>query len=81
AMACGTPVLTSTEASLPEVVGDCAVSVDAYSIKSIADGLGMLYSDKSLRSDLSDRGFERSKEFTWSNAGKKLYSIYEEVLK
>ena len=81
AMACGTPVLTSTEASLPEVVGDCAVSVDAYSVKSIADGLGLLYSDKELRSDLSARGFERSKKFTWSNAGKKLYSVYEEALK
>ena len=81
AMACKTPVLTSTEASLPEIVGDCAVLVDAYSVKSIADGLGTLYSDKDLRSNLSARGYERSKQFTWSNAGKKLYSVYEEVLK
>lgn len=81
AMACGTPVLTSVEASLPEVVGDCAVSVDAYSIKSIANGLELLYSDKNLRNGLSQRGLERAEKFTWSNAGKILHGVYEEIVK
>lgn len=81
AMACGTPVLSSVEASLPEVVGDCAVSVDAYSVSSIAKGLELLYSDEQLRKGLSERGLERAKQFTWENAGKKLYEVYKEILK
>jgi alpha-1,3-rhamnosyl/mannosyltransferase len=79
AMACGVPVLTSHEASLPEVVGDCAVMVDAYDTQSIADGIERLYLDKNLREELSVKGLERAKLYTWENASQTLYSIYEEL--
>ncbi|MDE5834388.1 MAG: glycosyltransferase family 4 protein [Ruminococcus sp.] len=79
AMACGVPVLTSGEASLPEVTGDCAVVCDAYSVKSIAKGLYRLYKNPDLRSDLSRRGIERSKLFTWKLSAEKLYNIYREL--
>lgn len=79
AMACGVPVLTSGEASIPEVVGDCAVICDAYSVKSIAKGLYRLYKNPDLCRDLSLRGLERSKQFTWERSAEKLYSIYEEL--
>lgn len=79
AMACGVPVLASGEASIPEVVGDCAVICDAYSVKSIAKGLYRLYKNPDLCRDLSLRGLERSKQFTWERSAEKLYSIYEEL--
>lgn len=79
AMACGAPVLTSGEASLPEVTGDCAVICDAYSVKSIAKGLYRLYKNPDLRKDLSRRGIERAKIFTWENSAKKLHAIYREL--
>ncbi|MDE6501531.1 MAG: glycosyltransferase family 4 protein [Ruminococcus sp.] len=79
AMACGVPVLTSDEASLPEVTGDCAVICDAYSVKSIAKGLYRLYKNPDLRSDLSRRGIERAKTFTWKHSAEKLYNIYREL--
>jgi len=79
AMACGVPVLTSNEASLPEVVGDCAVMVDAYDTNSIADGITKLYLDENLRKDLSTRGLEQAKKYTWENASNMLYKIYEEL--
>lgn len=79
AMACGVPVLTSGEASLPEVTGDCAVICDAYSVKSIAKGLYRLYKNPDLRKDLSRRGIERAKIFTWENSAKKLHAIYREL--
>lgn len=79
AMACGVPVLTSNEASLPEVVGDCAVICDAYSVKSIAKGLYRLYKNPDLRKELSRRGHERAGLFTWENSAKKLHAIYREL--
>lgn len=79
AMACGVPVLTSGEASLPEVVGDCAVICDAYSVKSIAKGLYRLYKNPDLRKELSRRGHERAGLFTWENSAKKLHAIYREL--
>ncbi|MBR4628534.1 MAG: glycosyltransferase family 4 protein [Ruminococcus sp.] len=81
AMACGVPVLTSGEASLPEVTGDCAVICDAYSPKSIAQGLYRLYADDGLRKELSARGYERSKQFTWERSAEMLHEIYAELMK
>lgn len=80
AMACETAVLASDAASLPEVVGDCAVLADPYSVKSISDGLTKLYSDKEFRLASGKRGRERAKQFTWSNAGKILHGLYEEIM-
>lgn len=80
AMACGVPVLSSDAASLPEVTGDCAVICDAYSEESIADGLMKLYSDSSLRSELSRRGIERAAGFTWERSAEILYDVYKELM-
>lgn len=81
AMACGVPVVSSGEASLPEVVGDCAVIVDAYSPQSIADGMYKIYSDRGLSDDLRRRGPQRAAEFSWKKSAEKLHSIYEAVAK
>ena len=80
AMACGVPVLTSGEASLPEVTGDSAVIVDAYSVKSIAEGLERIYSDRNLRERLSREGSERAEKFTWEKSAEILYKVYRELL-
>ncbi|MCR5600455.1 MAG: glycosyltransferase family 4 protein [Ruminococcus sp.] len=81
AMACGVPVLASSEASLPEVTGDCAVICDAYSVKSIAQGLYRLYSSPKLREELSRKGLERAKGFTWERSAEMLLDIYRELEK
>ena len=81
AMACGVPVLASGEASLPEVTGDCAVICDAYSVKSIAQGLYRLYSDEKLREELSRKGLERAKGFTWERSAEMLLEVYRELVK
>lgn len=80
AMACGVPVLTSGEASLPEVTGDSAVIVDAYSVNSIAEGLERIYSDRNLRERLSREGSERAEKFTWEKSAEILYKVYRELL-
>lgn len=79
AMACGVPVLSSDAASLPEVTGDCAVICDAYSAESISDGLFRLYSDENLRKELSVKGLERAKGFTWERSAEILYNVYREL--
>lgn len=81
AMACGVPVLVSDVASLPEVTGDYAVYCDPLSEKSIADGLYTLYSNSELRADLSKRGLQRAKEFTWDKSAEALYNVYKELMK
>ncbi len=80
AMACGVPVLTTHAASLPEVVGDCAVVVDPYDAKSMADGLERLYQDADLRERLRREGPQRAKQFSWEQSAHALYQVYEEAM-
>ncbi len=80
AMRCGTPVLTSTVTSLPEVAGDAAVLVDPYSVDDIAKGLSSLVGDESLRKQLADRGYVQARAFSWPDSARQLRAVYEHVL-
>ena len=79
AMACGTPVLTSSVSSLPEVVGDCAVTVDPFSEEAIAEGLLRLTDDEALRRDLSVRGAKRAARFTWEHSAERACRVFEKL--
>lgn len=73
AMSCGCPVVTSREASLPEVCGDAAVYCDAWSVDDIAAKIAEVMNDAALRDDLRQRGRERAKRFSWDNAARRLF--------
>lgn len=49
AMACGSPIVTSPEGAVPEVVADAALMVDGTSPRAIADGLLQYLGDPPLR--------------------------------
>jgi len=80
AMACGTPVLTSNAASLPEVVGGAGITVEPTSVDEIAGGMERLLSDPVLRAELSAKGLERSKAFGEREAAEKTLSVYRDAL-
>ena len=65
AMACGTPVVSSTATSLAEVVGDAALVIDPLNVESIAHGIDRVVDDEGLRADLRARGFSRARQFSW----------------
>lgn len=65
AMACGVPVITSQNSSLPEVVGNAGILVNPYSISSIGAALDQVLNDQALSANLSERGQARAKTFTW----------------
>lgn len=81
AMACGTPVVCSHAASLPEVVGDAAVQFDPYSVRQMANAIQRVLGDSTLRQRLQQKGFVRAKQFTWQAAAMRLYAIYEDLQK
>jgi len=72
AMACGTPIVTSNTASLPEVAGDAALTVDPTNVGEITQGLARLLDDAFLRKRLQEAGLERSKTFTWTRTAQLL---------
>jgi glycosyltransferase involved in cell wall biosynthesis len=80
-MGCGTPVVTSTVSSLPEVAGDAALMVDPLDVTGLTDALQRLLTDHDLRAELVRRGHERVQSFTWTRAARQLLAIYDEVLR
>lgn len=74
-MACGTPVVTSSAASMPEVAGDAALIVDPYDVDAIADAMKKLASDQVLRQSLRVRGLERAKKYSWDATALRVQSI------
>lgn len=80
AMACGIPVLASNASSLPEVVGDAALLVNPLDIDDIFINLEKLLSNEMLRQDLSKKGLERSKQFTWARTAKLTMDVYNQVI-
>lgn len=76
AMQCGLPVITSREGSLPEVVGEAAYFVDAYSDDSIAAGLKEVFYDSRLKQKLIKLGYKQAEKFSWDKTAKSTYEIY-----
>jgi glycosyltransferase involved in cell wall biosynthesis len=80
AMACGTPVVTSNVSSLPEVVGDAAISVDPLDVDGLAEALELVLSDPALQQDMIRKGIDRARRFTWEAAAHKLLRLYERAV-
>jgi glycosyltransferase involved in cell wall biosynthesis len=79
AMACGTPVVTSTGGSLPEVAGDAAIIVDPLDVTAIADGIRQVAEDRVLADSMRARGLLRAAEFTWEATARRQLEVYREL--
>ena len=78
-MACGTPVVVSNSSSLPEVVGDAALSVEAESTEELADAMVRLFEDSALRARSVAAGLEQARRFTWEAAAEKMLAVYHRL--
>ena len=74
AMACKTPVLCSRQASIPEVGGDAVQYFENHSTQTIKEALNF-FLDSNQRRLLAEKGFTRSKLFTWEKMAKKIVEV------
>lgn len=79
AMSFGVPVLTSNRSSMPEVAGDAGVLVDPFDVNSIAEALFSLQFDDKHRDYLASRAIPNAKRFTWQNAARNMWAVFEEA--
>lgn len=79
AMTCGTPLVTSNVNGLVEIAGDAALLVDPQDAQSIANAIQRVLNDTTLRSNLSLRGLERSKLFSWDITARQTLEILTSV--
>ncbi len=80
AMACGTPVVCSDAASMPEVVGDAALLVPPRDAGRLAAAIRRLLDDDGLARGLAQRGIERAGRFTWAATAGATVAAYREAL-
>jgi alpha-1,3-rhamnosyl/mannosyltransferase len=80
AMAAGLPVVTSNVTSLPEVVGDAALTVNPRDIGALADAVVRVLDEPGLRPQLVARGYDRLRLFSWQKCAEAHLAIYQEVL-
>lgn len=78
AMACGTPVISSTAGSLPEVVGDAGIFFDPTDVDAIANSLRQIFQDPVGRDALARIALRRAAQFTWSNSAQSLLAAFGE---
>lgn len=79
AMACGTPVITSSSSSLPEVGGDAALRVDPLDTIDLSDAMYRVLADRDLREDLRDRGLKWVRAFSWRRTAEQISRLLDEV--
>jgi len=75
AQSVGTPVITSSISSMPEVAGDGAILVDPKNSEEIAEAAYKLITDKELGDDIIKKGLENVKRFSWEKCAKEIKDI------
>lgn len=76
AMQCGTPVLCSNTASLPEVGGDAALYASPTNDSEFQQQIITLLNNPSLRQQLIEKGFEQAKTFSWATCAEETLAVY-----
>ena len=80
AMSLGCPVVSSNHEAILEAVGDAACLFNPNEPEDIKFNIeNVIYSSEKIN-DLKNRGFERSKLFTWTKCAKETLNIYKEIL-
>ena len=80
AMACGTPVLTSTTTSLGEIGRGAAVLVDPSDTSAILGGLRDLAANRQLRDELREKGLARAAAYSWTETGRRTLEAYRRAI-
>jgi glycosyltransferase involved in cell wall biosynthesis len=79
AFSVGLPVGSSSATGLPELVGDAGLIFDPGDGDGMADRVQRLWQDEGLRRELSERGRERGRSFSFNHTARLLRAHYRRV--
>ncbi len=80
AMACGTPVISSSTSSMPEVIGKAGILISPKDERVWARNILKILHDKALGRTLSQMGLRQAKKFSWEETARQTIDVYQEVL-
>ncbi len=81
ALACGTPVVGSRTASLPEVIREGGVLLDPADVDGMAAALVRLLTDDAFHAELRRRAIQRAARFTWETTARETFAAYQKAIK
>lgn len=80
AMQTGTPVITTTASSLPEVVADAGLLVPPDAVSALAHAISLVLTQPTLAAELRRRGLQRATAFSWSHTAQLTRVVYAQVV-
>lgn len=78
-LACGTPVITCSNSSLPEVGGDAALYVDPDDIEAMSRYMELFEQGELKKSDFTDRCLAQASLFSWERCARQTLDVYVKV--
>jgi len=79
AMACGTPVLAAQAGATPEILANAGLYYETNDVEGCTAAISAILKDENLRRDLSSKGLERAKEFSYEGEVDRLIEIFHRV--
>ena len=81
AMACGVPVVSSRESSLPELGADVPRYFNPYDVDNMTEVLRQVLDDADLRAHMAAQGPIRAGRFSWQRAARETLDVYTRTLR
>jgi glycosyltransferase involved in cell wall biosynthesis len=79
AMACGTPVITARNSSLPEAGGAAALYIDAANSTQLRDAIMQVLTNPSRQAKMIAAGQTHAKTFSWQKSATQLQTVLEKL--
>lgn len=76
AMQCGTPVVGARGSSIPEVVGDAGILLDALDAAAWTRAIVRILTDPDVRAALSRQSLERARQFSWERTARETVASF-----
>jgi len=76
----GLPVLVANNTCLPEIGGNAILSFDPFDTDDISTKIKMVLDDEQLRDELSSKGIERLKLFSWHNTAQQIIEVFKKAI-
>lgn len=77
AMSCGTPVIASHSAAIPEVAGKAAVLINPNVAREMITAMQAVISQADLRQELAQRGLVHARQFSWDRTARSVWEVLE----
>ncbi|MDD2636275.1 MAG: glycosyltransferase family 1 protein [Bacteroidales bacterium] len=73
-------IIAGNTTSLPEVVGNAALSCSPYDYKKVAENMELITNDENLRLNLIDQGRIQRENFSWDKSAERFWKCIEKVI-